>query len=241
MVALQMTTGGVGQADQDSAGTTINQSVSLSMADLMYGPQSWRPYMPPLSIDPDDKNQTEEGWYLSFIDLNGTPEGINMYQDQSNPVKVSYRVQNLSGRMAFAIYGWGGTPRKFWTNRQTGYGANGYMVQGGAEPGEPVAGVTPLAQTGPFSVIVAGRDAATSGPVNISFDHPWGGLDALHITTDTAAKKGQMTNTTAQNGSFFITTTGGSEVDHVLLMIAVDRPQPDSFKLSITSRPSEAL
>jgi hypothetical protein len=27
----------------------------------------------------------------------------------------------------------------------------------------------------------------------------------------------------------------------VLLMIAVDRPQPDSFKLSITSGPSEAL
>lgn len=240
MVVLQMAAVGMDPAGPETADATVNQSVTLSMADLRYGPQSWRPFLPLLGIDPDEKNQTSDGWYLAFIDLNGTPEGLSMYQYQSTPVKVTYQVQNLSGRMSFAIYGWGDSPRRYWTNRQTGYGANGYLVQGSAEPGEPPSGATPLPEAGPFSVVVAGRDPATSGPVSLSFDRPWSGLDGLHITSDPAVRKGQMTNTTAQNGTFSITYTGGNEVEHALLMIAVDGPQSDSFELRITSGPVEA-
>ncbi len=241
MVVLQMTAGGTEQTDSDTVGTFVNQSVTLSMADLRYGPQSWRPFLPPLGIDPDESRQSEETWYLAFFDLNGTPEGLTMYQDQISPVKVTYQVQNLSGRMTFDVYGWGDSPRRYWTNRQTGFGANGYMVLGGAEPGETVAEAAPLSETRPYQVFVAGRDPTISGLVNLSFDRPWSGLDALHITADPAVRKGQMTNTTAEKGSFHITYTGGNEVDHTLLMVAVDRPQPDSFKLTITSGPVEAL
>lgn len=245
MMALQLTMGGgTNQDDTDAGGAgMINQSVVLTMGDRWYGPQSWRPFSPPLDIDPagDGGQPSADGWYLTFVDLNGTPEGQSMYRDHGTPLKVTYQVQNLSGRMIFDVYGWGDTPRKYWTNRQTGFGANGYVVSGTAEEGEPPAGAAPLSEASPYAVNVAGRDLTTSsGPVNISFDRPWSGLDALHITTNPVTRKGQMTNTTDMNGSFYVSYTGGNEVEHVLLMIAVDRPQPDAFTLSLTSGPEEA-
>ncbi|WP_440950376.1 hypothetical protein [Methanosphaerula subterraneus] len=48
-----------------------------------------------------------------------------------------------------------------------------------------------------------------------------------------------MIDTTERHGRFAIFSTGGNGVDHALLMVAVDRPQPDSFKLTITSGPVE--
>jgi hypothetical protein len=54
-----------------------------------------------------------------------------------------------------------------------------------------------------------------------------------------AVRRAQMIDTPEQHGRFAIFSTRGDGVDHALLMIADDRPQPDSFKLTITSGPVE--
>jgi hypothetical protein len=57
----------------------------------------------------------------------------------------------------------------------------------------------------------------------------------MHITRDLSAPKGEVTETSAQQGSFFITATGENPNTSLLLLVAVNRAQPDTFALSVRS------
>ncbi|MBJ6725076.1 hypothetical protein [Geomesophilobacter sediminis] len=67
-----------------------------------------------------------------------------------------------------------------------------------------------------------------------------GGLNQLHITTDTSNLSGQVTTlnspTTTPSGTFYLPTTGGRGYnDDVILMVSVKGPVPDDFAVTITA------
>ena len=77
----------------------------------------------------------------------------------------------------------------------------------------------------------------TSRAYNIRFDKGGdSGLDALHIGSDISRRKGDITITQAQQGTFYITHTGGSSVGYTILMVAVNATEPDTFGLSLHSK-----
>ncbi len=73
---------------------------------------------------------------------------------------------------------------------------------------------------------------SANGSYYMKFDG--GGLNALHLTTDTAVPKGQVTTSNDQSGVFYITDTGGRGYsDNTILMFAVNGTVPDDFALTI--------
>lgn len=66
---------------------------------------------------------------------------------------------------------------------------------------------------------------------------PTSGQDSIHFTTDLALRKGEVVTTSATEGSFYITHTGGRPLSDLLLMVAVNRTQPKTFRLHISSEP----
>ncbi len=62
------------------------------------------------------------------------------------------------------------------------------------------------------------------------------GQNALHITTDPNAPYGQVTTSTTQSGTFYMTDTGGRAYDDDgILMLAVKNPVPDDLRVHIKS------
>ncbi len=63
------------------------------------------------------------------------------------------------------------------------------------------------------------------------------GLGSLYVTTDTSVPEGQVTTTTDQSGTFYITYPGGGKGfdDAVILMLAVNGTVPDDFAIHIKS------
>ncbi len=83
-------------------------------------------------------------------------------------------------------------------------------------------------------------NTANSGGYYIKFDG--GGLNALHMTTGTSDRYGQLTTTSMESGTFYISDTGGRGFfNNVLLMIAVRKPAddeapiPDDFSIKFHS------
>ncbi|MCE5339404.1 MAG: PEGA domain-containing protein [Methanomicrobiaceae archaeon] len=73
---------------------------------------------------------------------------------------------------------------------------------------------------------------ANGGEKYIKFDG--GGLNALHITTDPSEPYGQVTETSAQSGTFYFSDTGGRGFfDDLILMVAVQGQIPDGFKVHV--------
>ncbi|WFN34533.1 right-handed parallel beta-helix repeat-containing protein [Methanogenium sp. S4BF] len=71
-----------------------------------------------------------------------------------------------------------------------------------------------------------------NGSYYMKFDG--GGLNALHLTTDTAVPTGQVTTSNDQSGVFYITDTGGRGYsDNTILMFAVNGTVPDDFALTV--------
>ncbi|WP_165394774.1 PGF-pre-PGF domain-containing protein [Methanofollis fontis] len=63
-----------------------------------------------------------------------------------------------------------------------------------------------------------------------------GGLNALHITTNTSESFGQVTTTDEQSGTFYVADTGGKGGSQdILLMIAVNGTIPDDFSVEINA------
>ena len=68
-----------------------------------------------------------------------------------------------------------------------------------------------------------------------------GGINAVHISSTTALDStdsnfGQVTTTTSQSGTFYVTNTGGRGYDDdILLLVGVKGDIPDNFKIHITS------
>lgn len=225
------------QSDPDTLTPAVETGISatFSASDFRYGPQDFRPYKEPLNITPDGGGE----WYMMFVRLNATPYGGNPYLGRRGAVRVEYTLENLAGRAAFHVIGFQVYPAKCRTNRQDGYGASELVVTGTAAPGKNRADATPL--TGPNNnlIIPAGisveTDMAPAVSYLLHFDLFSGGLDALHITSDPEQKKGSQIFTNDTEGTFYITHTGGSVIDDLLLLCAVDTIQPDSFRLTLHS------
>jgi hypothetical protein len=63
-----------------------------------------------------------------------------------------------------------------------------------------------------------------------------GGLNALHITTNTGAPNGQVTNSTSATGTFYVSDTGGRGYDDdIVLMFATNASLSSDFSIEITS------
>ena len=129
----------------------VDQTFTLS--SLSYGPQKWKPAgnNDPMNypVYGDQDTASNEEFYLYFVDLKvgelGEYTGLPALID-NGMVKVEYTVQNLdSGLVAFNTYGWCDEGQSnqgagiSWTNKITGEGASGYVVDivgsGGGEGG----------------------------------------------------------------------------------------------------------
>jgi len=80
-----------------------------------------------------------------------------------------------------------------------------------------------------------GAKFETNGSYYIKFDG--GGLNALHLTTDSVNNpSGEVTLTDEQSGTFYVTDTGGRGYsDDTVLMLAVNGKIPDDFRLHVTA------
>jgi hypothetical protein len=219
----------------------------FTKADFRYGPQSLRPYYDPLAIDPGQNASAGDTWYMMFIDLNGTPVSGNPDVRRLGALKVNYSFSALAGRAAFHVYGTRRDTGQTRTDRQTGWNRCGYVVEGAAEAGSSMPATEQIIPTSPheYRVIIANirgenADDLSAATRTLRFDRAGSGLDALHLTRDPAELKGQVTETTAQEGTFFITATGGNPGNDLMLLVAVNHAQPDHFSLSVKTEFSEA-
>ncbi|QSZ66566.1 hypothetical protein RJ40_03160 [Methanofollis aquaemaris] len=217
----------------------VSSDMTFSRADFLYGPQDWRPYLTPLSLNTLPATGEDEQWYFMLVRLNETPQGGNPALYTLRSVAVDYDFKDLSGTAAFYLYGKRAGSGRTWTSRQEGYGASGLLVTGTAAPGRGMPQASPFKHTGEWvemrlaNTHGLGPDEIPTATVAFWFPQNKVGQDALHITTDPAQRKGQVTTDAAPSGRFFITHTGGSQVGAVYLLVAVDRPQPDTFSLRL--------
>jgi hypothetical protein len=224
-------------AEADS-GLSLPREIVVSRGDLTYGPQSWRPYAVPIAIGPDEL--PAGNWYFAFIDLGCVPVSGNPALFRTGSVRVDHIFSDLAGTAAFNVYGLRDGDGRAWTNRQMGYGTSGYFVSGNASPGEPSLWASPLPESDRYTIELAGAPEFVDDDIGretrtLWFERLGSGLDGLHITADPSVRKGQLTETDELEGSFYITYTGGNSIGDLILMVAVDRPQPADFELRLTS------
>jgi hypothetical protein len=216
MVALQF----FFMQPQEQTSSVLDET--FTKADLIYGPQNWKPYADPLLISPGN-----ESFRLMFIDLNSLPP-------VSGGLRVNYSFNDLPGKAAFHVYGFSNLSGLSWTNRVDGSGSSGYYVE--ASPGVPeqVSG----AQTGEYIKMAndngAKFDQYGNDTYRVAFSKSGGGLNKLHITVDPAVSGGQVTTTGNMSGTFYVTNTGDAGFNDLILMVAVSGPVPDDFSLRIT-------
>jgi hypothetical protein len=222
--------------------TGVLLDLVFTKADFRYGPQSGRPYYDPQAIDPGRNASAGDLWYMMYIDLNGTPVGGNPDIRRLGVLKVNYNFTNLAGSAAFHTYGFRPDSSQTRTNRQDGWNRCGYLVYGMAEPGQTMPATTVLSPSAlhEYRVTIANVRGENSNDFSaatrtLRFDRAGSGLDALHITRDLSVLKGDVTETFAQQGSFFVTATGGNPGTDLLLLVAVNRAQPEGFSLSVRS------
>lgn len=205
-------------------------------SDFSYGPNKWRPYKEPLMINPPDGNSDDE-WYIMFIKANVTPYGGNPYLQRRGAVKVNYSFENLAGTAAFHVIGFEGDNARCRTNRQEGYGASGFFVKGKADPGLSMPLTTVMNSPNNNPVLPAGfsADSEDAGLYSyiLHFYPLSGGIDAIHISSDPGIIKGGIIETEDNSGEFYITHTGGSTLEEILIILAVNEFQPDDFKSKI--------
>ena len=221
---------------QGSAADTV-----ISRAGFQYGPETWRPGYNPLGIDPGQDVMGNESWYLMFLDLNASPVSGDPNVVRTGSVRLTYNFTDLAGRAVFDVYGLttGTMPTR--TNRQTGYNSCAFTVTGNATPGTLMPGAAPLAisPTHQYTIAVSNNllvdsDTLSATTRTFAFYPPAGsGEGALHITPLLSKRMGDITETASQSGSFYITATGTDPGNALILMVAVDRPQPDGFSLRI--------
>ncbi|WAI00515.1 hypothetical protein [Methanogenium organophilum] len=202
--------------------------------DFNYGPQEWRPFKEPLNISNTAYGDNE--WYLMFVKANATPYGGNPALHRRGNVQVNYSFTNLAGTAAFHVIGFDATA-KCRTNKQDGYGASSYFVTGDAEAGTGYLLSTPMTSWNNVPVLPPGEydtdEGAESFYYFIHFDPLSGGDGAVHITDSSDLLKGEVIETDAQSGEFYVTHTGGSLLDDILLVVCVSEVQPDDFSLDI--------
>ena len=228
--------------DETAPGSGVLLDQVFTKADFRYGPQSHRPYYDPLAIDQSQNASAGDTWYMMYIDLNGTAAGGNPDVRRLGALKVTYHFSALGGKAVFHVYGSREDTGVTRTNRQEGYNRCGYVVYGLFGPGASMPATTLLSSSGSheYSVTISNVRGDNSNDFaaatkTLRFERSGSGLDALHITRDLSAPKGQVTETSEQQGSFFITATGNNPNNDLLLLVAVNRMQPDDFSLELTS------
>jgi len=219
--------------------------ITLAGADFLYGPQDWRPYAVPLSLNTLPGTPEGHEWYFCFVLLNDTPYGGNPALFRRQAVSVNYTFENLAGTAAFYPYGTTTLPVTSRTSRQDGYGSSGYTVTGTAPAGDAAPKAAPLERSNLVRARLAntkglGPDEIAAGTIDLWFPSEGGGQDALHLTTDLDKRKGEIVTGAPASGRFYVTHTGGSRLNLVCLLVAVDRPQPDTFCLRLETSPAEA-
>jgi len=215
----------------------------FTKAGFLYGPQSWRPGYDPLGIEPGQGVQDNETWYLMFINLNATPVSGDPNVKRVGSVRVTYNITALNGRAVFDVYGLSDDARSTRTNRQTGYNNCSFMVTGNATAGSSMPAAMPLAVSGirQYRIAVSNNQQAdynslTATTSTLAFYPPAGsGEAALHVTSSLAKRMGTLTETSEKDGVFYITANGAAPGNEMLLLVSVDRPQPDNFSLRIRS------
>lgn len=220
-------------------GTLLDQS--FTKAGFQYGPQSWRPSYDPLGIGPGQGVIENETWYLMFIDLNATPVSGDPNVKKLGAVRITYNVTGLSGRAVFHVYGMtNSTAMPTRTNRQTGNKHCAYVVTGNATAGTSMPAATPLAIPAShlYTIAISNNQLADSDDLiatmrSFRFTSPGSGQGSLHITPSLANPRGQVTETSDPDGTFYVTATGGDPGNDLILLVAADRPQPDDFSLRI--------
>lgn len=219
-------------------GTFLDQV--FSKAGFPYGPQTWRPGYDPLGIDPGQGVLDNESWYLMFIDLNTTPVSGDPNVRKLGAVRVTYNFTDLSGRAVFHTYGLTPPTMPTRTNRNTGSNHCAYVVKGNAKEGSSMPAATPLTLpvSHQYRIAIANNQRADADDLTATtrefhFNAPGSGQGALHITPSLMKPRGGVTETSDQNGSFFITATGTDPGSDIILLVAVDRPQPDGFALRV--------
>jgi hypothetical protein len=237
MFVLQLVAENLYPPDDTRDSEQLSGMQTFTFDDFRYGPQEWRPYNYPLLIDSSPGGATES-WYLMFVRLNGTPWGGNPNLEQRRHLVVNYRFENLSGMATFHMYGIREYSPNCVTNRQEGYGKSGYMVIGSDLPGTVASWAAVLPGFNNVWVGLSNLPASSIAGYTLEFNRgPTSGQDSIHFTTNLALRKGEVITTPATEGSFYITHTGGSPLSDLLLMVAVNRTQPETFRLYITSEP----
>ena len=210
------------------------ETVSFEKSDFNYISWKYRPYKEPLLIATGDGG--DSSWYLMFVNANVTPPyGGNPKLGRTGYVRVDYDLQNLAGTAAFHVLALTGSSWR--TNRIEGFGSSVLFVRGDAEPGTSMGPTTEMTDYNNIQVLPAGvrENPEDTAPYSyyIHFDPASGGLNSLHITQDLSKVKGEIIDTTNQSGSFYLTCSGGPTIDALLLLVAVDKMQPDAFSLSL--------
>jgi hypothetical protein len=227
--------------DQQVPESGILLDTIFTKADFRYGPQTWRPYYDPLAIDPSRNMSATDMWYMMYIDLNGTPVSGNPDVRRLGAMNVTYRFSALAGKAVFHVYAPQEVAGPTRTNRQDGYNRCGYVVSGSHAPGQsmPATTVLPYSVTHDYAITLSNvhenGDDFRAATRRLWFERPGSGLDALHITRDLAVPKGEVTETTEQEGTFFVTATGARPGDDLILLVAVNRMQPEDFSLTVRS------
>ncbi len=222
-------------------GTFLDQVFLKS--GFQYGPQTWRPGYDPLGIEPGEEVPGNGTWYLMFIDTNTTPVTGNPNVKKVGSVRITYNFTDLAGRAVFHVYGLvnsSSMPTR--TNRQSGTKYCAFVVTGTAPPGSSMPSATPLTfpSTHQYRIAIANNQIAdiqgmTATTREFHFNQPGAGQGALHLTGDISKPVGGLTETTELNGTFFVTATGGDAGNDLLLLVAADRPQPETFALRVRS------
>ncbi|MDD3933302.1 hypothetical protein [Methanoculleus sp. UBA303] len=211
------------------------ETVSFGKSDFNYLSWKYRPYKEPLLIATGG-DQKDSPWYLMFVNTNVTPPyGGNPKLGRTGYVRVDYDLHDLAGTAAFHVLALTGSSWR--TNRIEGFGSSALFVRGDAEPGTSMGPTTEMTDYNNIQVLPAGvrENPEDTAPYSyyIHFDPASGGLNSLHITRDLSRVKGEIIDTTDQSGSFNLTSSGGPAIDALLLLVAVDEMQPDTFSLSL--------
>jgi hypothetical protein len=214
------------------------ETVHFEKGDFNYVSRMYRPYKEPLLIAADD-DLKDSSWYLMFVSTNVTPPyGGNPKLGRTGCVKVDYDFRDLAGTAAFHVLALTGDSWR--TNRIDGVGPSAFFVHGGAEPGTSMGRATEMTDYNDITVLPAGigENAEDSAPYSyyIHFDPARGGLNSLHITRDLSKVKGEIVQTADRSGSFYLTSSGGPVIDDLLLLVAVDEMQPDTFSLNLSTQ-----